>query len=334
MPLVIPVFIPHQGCPHACLFCNQQAISGESKAGISAGDITAIIDEWLVRAVDGQVVQVAFYGGSFTCLPPARQRYYLQTVQPYLRAGRVDEIRLSTRPDCIDPEVLDTLQGFGVRVVELGVQSLSDRVLRQSGRGHRVEQSEEAVRLLKQAGFTVGLQLMAGLPGETTGSFFRGVRRVVELQPDFARLYPVLVVQGSGLAKLYGQKKYQPLSLARAVALSASCCDILQAAGIEVVRCGLQPSRELEDNLIAGPYHPAFGSLVRSRVWYRELRKQCSRLQKAQSLTVQVSHRQVTDVVGHKKENLKRLHQKGYRGRLTISGKRELPRGSVRYVVN
>ncbi|HSL40585.1 MAG TPA: radical SAM protein, partial [Desulforhopalus sp.] len=177
MPLVIPIFIPHRGCPHACLFCNQEKIAGGDST--HEGGVAATIDHWLARSREGQVAQVAFYGGSFTCLPRARQEELLAAVQPALRTGRVASIRLSTRPDCLDPELCRWLAGQGVRVVELGVQSLSDPVLDAAGRGHSAEQSCAAVALLRDAGLEVGLQLMPGLPGETCRSFLQTITQVI-----------------------------------------------------------------------------------------------------------------------------------------------------------
>lgn len=334
MILVIPIFIPHRGCPHDCLFCNQQKISGESGTGREPEEITEIIDTWLSHARKKSQVQVAFFGGSFTCLPKEEQLAYLDAVQPYIIAGKVDAIRLSTRPDCIDSKVVETLKKYAVKVVEIGVQSFNDTVLQRSLRGHTAAQSVSAFRLLKSAGMSVGLQLMVGLPGETTYSFFKGIEHVCRLNPDFIRLYPVLVVEGSGLEKQYADNSYSPHSLNKAVVIGARAYGILQAVDIKIIRMGLQPSDDLKDSVIAGPYHPAFGDLVQSRYWLKQLRAQCVLLKEDDSLVIYVSHRDISSVVGHKRNNVRRLGELGYSGRVHIKADRELPQGSVRYVIN
>ncbi len=334
MILVIPIFIPHLGCPHDCLFCNQQKISGENRQDITPESVNSTIDEWLPRARNKSKVQVAFFGGSFTCLPLAQQIGYLETVQPYIRSGEVDEIRLSTRPDCISSEIIEILKKYHVKVIELGVQSFDDTVLIKSIRGHNAAQCEEALQLLKSEGFTVGLQFMAGLPGETTRSFIKGIHRVAKLKPEFIRLYPVLVIKDSGLEKLYHEKMYSPLSLRKAIALAARTYEILSAAEVAIVRFGLQPSEELKDSVIAGPYHPAFGELVQSRTWLKRIRAQCNLLGEDETLSVYVSHREISAVVGHKKRNIKRLQDLGFVGRFEIVAEKKLPRGTVQYVVS
>jgi histone acetyltransferase (RNA polymerase elongator complex component) len=226
---------------------------------------------WPRRHPEGPV-QVAFYGGSFTGLAMERQEELLGAAQPFLDSGRVQELRLSTRPDYVTPEIAGFLREQGVGIVELGAQSLDDRVLAASGRGHTVAQVRTAVACLKEAGLRVGLQLMLGLPGESTVTALSSGRAAAALAPDLVRLYPCLVVSGSPLAELYRQGRYQPLSLSRAVALAGRLWRIFKAQGIVVVRMGLQPSESLEESVLAGPYHPAFGELVLSRLFFNQVR--------------------------------------------------------------
>lgn len=334
MVLVIPVFIPHRGCPHDCLFCNQQKISGCNRSSRSTLPVAATIEKWLTRKGDRKQVQVAFYGGSFTCMDYEQQAELLGAVQPYIDRGEVDIIRLSTRPDCIDSSIIELLQKNRVRVVELGVQSFTEEVLRQSRRGHTATQSQEAFTLLRSAGMKVGIQLMPGLPGETTGSFIRTVDTVSKLAPDFVRLYPALVVQDSGLEQLYHAGNYRPLSLNRALALTARCCQKFEACGIDVVRMGLQPTESLVKSVVAGPYHPAFGELVRSRLWFRRIRAELARLAPAQRLGIYISHRDMSAVVGRKRCNIQRLEELGFSGRFRIMVDKSMERRSIRYVVS
>ncbi len=295
--------------------------------------ITATIDEWLARSPGHAEVQVAFFGGSFTCLQGGEQRAMLTAVQPYLDQGRVDCIRLSTRPDCIDQEVCRILKEFRVGVVELGVQSLSDHVLKVNGRGHDAGQCRAALGLLREAGFQVGVQLMPGLPGETRKSFMQGIDAVRGLAPDFVRLYPVLVVKDSGLEQLYRQNRYRPLSLNGAIALTARAYMKLTEAGIKVVRMGLQPSESLAASLIAGPFHPAFGELVMARLWLKRMRQGLARLKPGENLRIHVSHRDRSAVMGMRRQNCKRLAELGFAGRFTIVSDKSMERGSIHYVV-
>lgn len=329
--LVIPVFIPHRGCPNHCLFCNQEKIAGQVRG--DDAPVAATIDQWLARSPGRAEIQVAFFGGSFTCLPLDDQLAMLTVVQPYLADGRVGCIRISTRPDCVNKEVCDLLKEFRVGVVELGVQSMNDKVLAASRRGHDSAQVRTAVALLREAGVSVGVQLMPGLPGETRRSFLAGIDEVIRLQPDFARIYPAVVVQDSGLERLYLENNYNPLSLNEAVVLTARAYAKLTAAGIGVVRMGLQPTASLTASLIAGPFHPAFGELVQSRIWLKKLRAALARLLPGEHLAIHISHRDRSAVSGIRKENINRLEQLGFAGRFTIVPEKSMERGSIRYVV-
>jgi histone acetyltransferase (RNA polymerase elongator complex component) len=333
MMLVIPIFIPHRGCPHDCLFCNQQKISGYDRDNTAPPAVAETIDEWLGRNINRSQVQVAFFGGSFTCLPQREQVELLSAVQPYIEQKKVGTIRLSTRPDCLDPAICALLLEYNVGVVEVGAQSLTDKVLQKSLRGHTSEQTRNGFRLLKESGMQVGLQLMPGLPGETTGSFLKVIEEVILLQPDFVRLYPALVVRESGLEKLYHAGSYRPLSLGRAIALTARCYQKLSAAGIKVVRMGLQPSVSLKQSVVAGPYHPAFGELVQSRLWLKKIRARLGLLSAEQTLLIHISHRDMSAVVGMKKQNTKRLEELGFSGRFTIIPDKNMARGNIHYAV-
>ncbi len=331
--LVIPIFIPHRGCPHDCLFCNQQKISGYARDNTAQPAITATIDEWLCRNKGHSQIQVAFFGGSFTCLPTGEQAEFLSAVRPYVEEKKVDTIRVSTRPDCLDAKICRMLQEYHVGVVELGAQSLTDKVLQSSLRGHNSGQTRKAFDLLKDAGMEVGLQLMPGLPGETSASFLKVIDQVITLKPDFVRLYPVLVVRESGLEKMYHAGCYRPLSLNKAIGLTARCYEKLSGAGIKVVRMGLQPSISLQLNVVAGPYHPSFGELVQSRLWLKKIRARLALLHPEQQLFVHISHRDMSAVVGMKKQNIKRLEELGFSGRFTILPDKNRARGSIHYAV-
>lgn len=266
---IIPVFIPHLGCRQQCIFCNQKKITGRHTP-VSANQVAALIDERLAGVNAKRWIEVAFFGGSFTALPAAIQNELLAPAYQALRHQRIHAIRLSTRPDCISDSIVANLQRQGVTTVELGVQSLDDSVLVKALRGHSRQSVTEAVGKLKAAGLQCGLQLMPGLPGEDWLSLLTTAQRTVQLQPDFVRIYPTLVIAATLLAELYCQGLYQPLSLAAAVARSAYLKLVFEQQGIAVIRTGLQATEELDSGstVLAGPYHPAFGELVDAHIFY------------------------------------------------------------------
>ncbi len=332
--LVIPIFIPHEGCPHSCVFCNQHRISGVEGRPVTGPQVAQSIRIWLERGRKNILsrVQVAFYGGSFTGLPMARQQDLLSSVQPFIESGEVQTIRLSTRPDYIDPGIVDFLQKQQVATVELGVQSLDDAVLEQSLRGHRAADVIRASALLGATGMELGIQLMVGLPGQTFSSLRKTVARVITLAPAFIRIYPVLVVAGSGLEGRYRRGAYQPLSLSRAVLQAAWMKKKMTAHGIRVVRMGLQPGPELERSLVAGPYHPAFGELVNARLMLRQARKLLSRVPPGRQIRLQISDRDQSVFRGVGSANIHRLTSLGLSDRFTLHSDPDQPRGIVQLV--
>ena len=335
MPLVIPIFIPHQGCPQHCLFCNQVSISGTIlQEADDAELVRKTVSEWLGFSRPHSIVQVAFYGGSFTCLSQKRQQLYLDAVHPFLKKGEVDSIRLSTRPDCLDNSICDFLLQNGVKTVELGVQSFDDKVLEAAERGHSREDSLAAIHILKENGMELGVQLMPGLPHENTLSFLATLDRVIDCKPDFVRLYPTLVINGSGLAKEYKKGRYQPMTMNRAVALCCYAKEKLEQAGIHIMRMGLQASETLEKELLAGPYHPSFGEFVASRHWLKRVRPLLARCPTGKDLYITISHRDISAFVGPKRVNMKRLQELGFEKRLKLTTDKTLKRGTMNYVIN
>lgn len=336
MALIIPFFIHHQGCPHRCLFCNQLDIAGrnEEQTDDPVADLGRTIERWLARSKRHDQVQVAFFGGSFTCLEEPLQSRLLGGVSPYLEQGRVDSIRLSTRPDCLSEEICEFLISSGVETVEIGAQSMSDEVLDRAGRGHSAADVVRAVRLLSSAGIQTGIQLMVGLPGETTRSFMNGVRSVVDLSPDLVRLYPTLVFEHTELAALYRRTSWKPLTMERAVSLTATARTLLVSHHIRVVRMGLQPTAELDRQVIAGPYHPAFGELVLARCWYRKIRPLLVKAGGGSLVKLTVSDKDISALAGLKRSNLIRLENLTNGARLEVETDSSLVRGRYRYTVN
>lgn len=267
-PFIIPVFIPHAGCPHRCVFCSQEEITREPSGSVSPEAVSERIEAFLrFKGENRGEVQVSFYGGNFLGLPPAEIRRLLAAASRYVRAGSVDGLRFSTRPDTATPDRLDLLAEFPVAAVELGVQSMDDGVLAESRRGHTAADTRRAVAGLQSRGLSVGLQMMVGLPGDTPEKSVETARAIAALSPDFVRIYPTLVLKRSLLAAWHRQGRYAPLSLEAAVSQVARLHRIFVRKGIPVIRMGLQASESLDapGTVVAGPYHPAFGHLVHSR---------------------------------------------------------------------
>jgi len=333
-PFVIPIFISHQGCPQRCVFCDQHTITGG--AGLEDQPVTPekvreTIDQWLNRPRKERNggVQVAFYGGSFTGLPTARQRELLAAVKPYIKEGQVDSIRISTRPDYIDEAAIRILKEYSVSIVELGIQSLDQEVLEESLRGHSVRQSEDAIRLLRAKGFTVGAQIMCGLPRDNTSRLMATVKKIAGLAPDFVRIYPVLVLKGSGLEKMYRFRTYKPLSLAKAIALGCRMKALFDQQGIKVVRMGLQPSEELAQKVVAGPYHPSFGELVMARGLFKKTRKVLCENSAFREKRLSIAAADESVFRGPDNVSMKRLAALGLLGGVALVFDKEQARNSV-----
>jgi histone acetyltransferase (RNA polymerase elongator complex component) len=270
MPLIVPMFLTNRGCPHRCLFCNQRLTAGDQPETITQTTLDETVRLHLGSAGRRKgPVQIAFYGGTFTGMALDEQRRLLELAGPYLKRRTVDGIRIATRPDEIDPEGLDLLEAFGVTTVELGVQSLDDEVLLRSRRGHTAEDVIRALKLLKARGFETGIHLMAGLPGDDRGRFAGTVEKAIRLGPDMVRIHPTVVLKDTLLAEAFYRGSYRPLTLAEAVEWCKAALRRLTAAGIPVIRLGLQTTGELEapGAVVAGPFHPAFRSLVEAALF-------------------------------------------------------------------
>lgn len=305
---IVPFFISHRGCPHRCVFCDQQKVAGTDGRLPSEAEILDRVAAYR-RSAGSDAVQVAFYGGSFTGLPREDQERLLGPLQPLLASGEVSAVRLSTRPDSVDGRSARFLRGLGVGTVELGVQSLDDRVLEQAGRGHSAADVGKAVAALKGEGIRVGLQLMPGLPGDTTETSLATMSGALALVPGFLRIYPTVVLSGTRLAGLYADGGYRPLRLAQAVALCKVMLHRAMLAGVPVIRMGLQPGEELDRDgaVVAGPYHPAFRQLVESELCYDLLTRLAPSGSQGDCVEVHCAPARVSDVVGQRRANLKRL---------------------------
>ena len=275
-PLIIPIFVMNSGCPHRCIFCNQKITAGNYPQKINREYFESEVKSCLGWNRDkSRLVEIAFYGGSFTGIDQAYQENLLFWAQSYLHAGLVNSIRVSTRPDYIDASVLARLKKYGVTTVEIGAQSFVDDVLQFAQRGHNAADTIKAIRLLKEENFQTSLHLMVGLPKDTKDGFVYSLEKTIELKPDMVRIHPVVVFTGTALAAEFKEGNYQPLPLPEAVSLCALAREKLSAAGIRVIRTGLHLTKEMENNgaVLAGPLHPAFGSLVLESIYYDKTRK-------------------------------------------------------------
>jgi histone acetyltransferase (RNA polymerase elongator complex component) len=307
--MIIPFFITHSGCPHQCVFCNQKNITGQTNP-VDSSAIPQKITECLAAYNSDKPAHVAFYGGSFTALPLETQKAYLTAVQPFIHAVQIAGIRLSTRPDCITNEILSLLKEHHVTAIELGVQSMDDVVLTRSGRGHTATDTLNAARLIRSCDFQLGLQLMPGLPGDSHACFMKTVDTVIELKPDFVRIYPALVIKDTPLENLYTSGRYMPLSLDDAVLLCREALERFELAGIDVIRIGLQPTEELEKpgTIIAGPYHPAFRQLVESSIIADKMRSMLrNRQEKTSKATFQVNPKDLSAAIGQSRSTIELL---------------------------
>lgn len=280
-PLIIPIFVMNSGCPHRCIFCNQKITSGNYPQEINQEYFENEVDSYLGWNNDkSRPVEIAFYGGSFTGIDERYQENLLSWAQPYIQKGLVRSLRVSTRPDYINPGILARLKKYNVATVEIGTQSFIDDVLQFARRGHNATDTVNAVTLLKEGDFQTSLHLMAGLPHDTKAGFVYSLEKTIELKPDMVRIHPVVVFSGTALATEFTRGNYQPLQLPEAVSLCALAWEKLSAAGIRVIRSGLQWTKEMETDgaVLAGPLHPAFGSLVLAAVYYDRTRKLLERL--------------------------------------------------------
>ncbi|MBU3110743.1 elongator complex protein 3 [Clostridium lacusfryxellense] len=266
---IIPIFVPHEGCPHDCVFCNQNSITGTSSK-VDSMFVETTVNEYLKTIKqDDAVIEVSFFGGTFTAIKMEKQIELLTVAKKFKDNNKIKYIRLSTRPDYIDDNILINLKKYSVDIIELGVQSLDDEVLLQSGRGHTTLDVEKASKLIKQYGFILGHQMMIGLPGDNINKDIETAKGVIALKPDICRIYPALIIKDTQMERMYIDKKFNPYSLNEAVNISKIMYIMMVANKINVIRIGLQPTEEISEgnDLIAGPFHPAFRELVEGSLY-------------------------------------------------------------------
>lgn len=312
---IIPIFVPHLGCPNDCIFCNQKSISGQ-KEPMTKEKAKEIIEDYLKSIKEDAQIEIAFFGGSFTEIEKEKQEELLKVAYEYVKNGKVESIRISTRPDCIDKETLKRLKRYKVKTIELGVQSANDYILKRANRGHTFEDVKKASKMIRWNGFQLGHQMMVGLPESTRIDEINTAKALIKLKPKMVRIYPVLVVKNTKLEKEYENGTYQPLSVVQAVEICKEIVRLFADKNIDIIRVGLQNTDEIsepgkkESEVVAGPYHPAFRQLVESGMWYDAIVGKIKKLNmKVKEVEVTVSPIDANNVIGHKKENVQKLKE-------------------------
>ena len=311
---IIPIFVPHLGCPNECTFCNQKKISGQTKM-VTAKDVKDTIEYFINHFKDEEkYIEVAFFGGSFTGIEIEKQEELLQAAYEYIEKGIVNSIRISTRPDYIDKTILKRLKKYNVKTIELGVQSTNDYILKKSKRGHTYEDVKKASKLIRRHGFVLGHQMMIGMLDSTKLDEIRTAKELIKLKPKIVRIYPVLVIKGTELEEQMEKGEYTPLTVGQAVDRTKEVMTLFNNKKIDVIRIGLQNTDTITDpenpqsEVVAGPYHPAFRQLVEGNMWYdailSRIKKFSTKVKKIEILANDVN---INNIIGHKKENIEKL---------------------------
>ena len=308
---IIPIFVPHLGCPNDCTFCNQKSISGQGKE-INPTDVKEKIEEYLKNFKEEKSYkEIAFFGGSFTGIDVNLQEELLKVAYEYIQNKKIDGIRISTRPDYIDKTILKMLKKYKVKTIELGVQSSNDYILKKAKRGHTFADVKKASKLIRRYGFTLGHQMMIGLPDSTLLDEMNTAKDLAKLKPKIMRIYPVLVIKKTELAKEYENGEYEPLELNQAVERSKELCKFFASKKINIIRIGLQNTDTISEptkkdsSVIAGPYHECFRQLVESRIWSDNILDKIKQFNtKVREVEVRVNPEDINEAVGYKKENI------------------------------
>ncbi len=320
----IALFVPHMGCPQQCSFCNQRIISGTAVPP-GAADVVRACEQAKKGIRSGDTVQLAFFGGSFTAIDRDYMIQLLAAAKPYVDSGFLNGgIRISTRPDCINGDILELLRFYGVRAIELGAQSMDDRVLSLNRRGHTAQDVRDASRLILSCGFELGLQMMTGLYGSTDSDSMETARELIALEPQTVRIYPTVVLRGTRLDELFQSGEYVPQSVPQAVNLCSELLRLFEESGIRVIRLGLHAQEDVERQMVAGAYHPALRELCQGEIYYRKASDILRKLPQGQ-YRITVAPTEISKAVGQKRINLSRLAQQGYNCRVQGDDRLQAP---------
>ena len=310
----IALFVPDEGCPHRCSFCNQKTISGKTKK-LTVEDIDEAVK---IASADGDGKgEIAFFGGSFTAIEKSYMVSLLERAKLYIDEGLFEGIRISTRPDCINEEILTVLKKYGVTSIELGCQSMNDEVLLLNGRGHTSDDVVKASELIKEYGFEFGVQMMTGLYGDSDETAIKTAEKLIALSPDTARIYPTVVLEGTRLSELYKAGEYKPQTVEEASELCARLIPMFEEKGIRIIRLGLHSGGNVEEGFVAGAYHPAFKEICESKIYFQNILKEIRRENIPKGdITLTVNKKCVSALVGQKRSNIEKLKTMGYTCRI------------------
>lgn len=311
----ISIFIPHAGCPNKCSFCNQHAISGTQKSP-TADEVFQICQKALAEIRSPENAEIAFFGGSFTAIPRDYMLQLLETAVQFVGEGKFHGIRISTRPDCIDGQVLEILKHYGVTAIELGAQSMNDDVLRLNDRGHTAEDVVRAGRLIREYGFELGLQMMVGLYGSTKANEIETVSDIIEIRPDTVRIYPVVILKNTRLAELLESGEYKPLKFNEVLEICSAALELFESVGIKVIKCGLHASEFVEKDMVGGFYHPAFRELCEGIIYRNKIYEMIRIMSEiirpnVKQYIFKVNDKCISKALGHKKSNVEFFRKKG-----------------------
>ena len=308
----VALFVVHKGCPHMCSFCNQRSISGSHK-DLTPDDVHSAVKIAVESLSENQAAggEIAFFGGSFTMVEREYMLSLLEAAYEYVGKGIFKGIRISTRPDGIDGEICGILKKYGVTAVELGAQSLDDRVLMLNERGHTAEQVENACKILKEYGFEVGLQMMTGLYGSKDSDSLETAEKIIDLAPATVRIYPTVVLKGTRLYELMKNGEFMPKGIDETVDLCARLIEMFENAGIKVIRVGLHSGGGVEEGFAGGAYHPALRELCEGRLYYNRASLLLENYENGRYILC-VNPKEISKMTGQKKENLIRLREKGF----------------------
>lgn len=315
----VAIFVPDLGCPHRCIFCNQKTISGKATAP-TPEDVRSAV-ETALRTADCNEGEIAFFGGSFTAIDRKYMIQLLEAAKEYVDRALFRGIRISTRPDCIDDEVLSLLKQYGVTAIELGCQSMNDYVLNLNKRGHSANCVISAAEKIKKHGFELGVQMMTGLYGDTPSGATETAEKLIALSPDTARIYPTVVLENTELQKIFLEGKYVPQGIDEAADLCAGLILMFHKKGIRVIRVGLHSGGNVEEGFVAGVYHPAFRELCESRIYFRLVTDEIKRKNiKPGNIEITVGSKYVSQLTGQKKCNIKKLSELGFKVSIVQNG--------------
>lgn len=314
----VAIFVPHNGCPHCCSFCNQIRITGKQSQPTRDDVISAVEIAMNSKGYSPQYSEIAFFGGSFTAIERDYMMLLLETAYSYVKNKKFYGIRISTRPDCIDNEILNILKKYGVTSIELGAQSMCDDVLNENIRGHSSDDIINASKLIKEYSFEFGLQMMTGLYKSTIEKDIYTAEKICSLKPKTVRIYPTIIMKDTLLGDYFSAGKYKSYTLEETVELCAKLLVMFEKNNIQVIRLGLHNTEDVQKGMLSGAWHPSFGELCFSRVYRNKIEQYIiSQKLDPSNYVVMVNKRDISKVLGQHKGNVEYFNKKGYNLKFT-----------------